>query len=335
MMDQVSQAARNVVRIASELQFIGRRLAIPHRENEKSGITYIPAPDERMISFDPMPLLVLLAELFDPDADTIKLQLRLAREVNFSVTKGWLLPDAGDRPKVGATPPDPIFLLPSTLENYFRPDGTCVTRQWGCGKLCDVPVEVCGVGPEMLARLLGIGEDEFCVLHVLAVGSHPMYVVICPGLPSRQRMGFSGPVARFLLQRPFDESTFSPDIDYTVTDAGLAALAAEQTDTVVSSGEKPGESAVHEPRLAPAVMRAYQSWECAEKALADRHDSPIRDKDAYDWLQENGDHGEGYRLPSFDTWQRQVRLGRAAYDKRKNEPRAGRAGRSTVPKSQL
>ena len=57
------------------------------------------------------------------------------------------------------------------------------------------------------------------------------------------------------------------------------------------------------------------------------------DTDVYDWLkdeQETKGLPNGYKLPSFHTWARYLRVVRRQTRTKKNTPAAGRAGRSVV-----
>jgi len=73
--------------------------------------------------------------------------------------------------------------------------------------------------------------------------------------------------------------------------------------------------------LMPSEVKAYQSYELA---VAKMNPPPTTDLQAYEWLKEHGDHLGDDELPSFDTWQRQVRSGRKAHGTQKNTSRHGR-----------
>jgi hypothetical protein len=53
------------------------------------------------------------------------------------------------------------------------------------------------------------------------------------------------------------------------------------------------------------------------------------DREVYEWIAAHLENCE--KLPSFGTWTRYLREARATHGARKNNPRAGRSGRSTVP----
>jgi len=76
-------------------------------------------------------------------------------------------------------------------------------------------------------------------------------------------------------------------------------------------------------KLGERYEKAFQSYQFAESNLG-----KCTDRDAYDWLTENGP--SAYELPGFDTWKRYVREGRKHYNASKNTPLAGRTGRSIV-----
>ncbi|HAW27486.1 MAG TPA: hypothetical protein DCY03_05105 [Planctomycetaceae bacterium] len=77
------------------------------------------------------------------------------------------------------------------------------------------------------------------------------------------------------------------------------------------------------PKLEERFEKAYQSYQLAEIRL-----EKCTDKEAYEWLTENGP-GE-YAPPPLETWLRYVRAGRKHYGANKNSPLAGRSGRSIV-----
>lgn len=86
-------------------------------------------------------------------------------------------------------------------------------------------------------------------------------------------------------------------------------------------------------KLSRAVNMAYQSFEWAERQLAERGHSTITDADAYEWLREYG--FEGYKLPPEATWLRYIRRGRQANDAQKYSRRSSRTGRSIVTPDEL
>lgn len=95
-----------------------------------------------------------------------------------------------------------------------------------------------------------------------------------------------------------------------------------------------------EADLQPADRKAYYAYSWAEGRLLEAGATRVTDREAYDWLQENGLPDEkdslqlatefaGYRLPAFDTWNKQVRNARKVLGDQKHQKRAGRAaGRS-------
>lgn len=80
-------------------------------------------------------------------------------------------------------------------------------------------------------------------------------------------------------------------------------------------------------RLKPSHEKAYSQYKAAiarEPRLAE-----ATDQEVYEYVRDNLlDDGE--RLPKLETWTRHVRAGRTANGERKNQPRAGRVGRSVV-----
>jgi hypothetical protein len=78
---------------------------------------------------------------------------------------------------------------------------------------------------------------------------------------------------------------------------------------------------------------AYASYELAQKALRQSLDREPTDAEAYEWLKEYGP--ADYDLPDFVTWQRYLRVVRHERGTQKNQPRAGRDGRSIVKAAQI
>ena len=95
-----------------------------------------------------------------------------------------------------------------------------------------------------------------------------------------------------------------------------------------------------EADLEPADRKAYYSYSWAEGRLLEAGATRVKDREAYDWLKDNGLPDEkdlpqlatefaGYKLPAFDTWVKQVRKARKALGTQKYQKRAGRkTGRS-------
>ena len=77
-------------------------------------------------------------------------------------------------------------------------------------------------------------------------------------------------------------------------------------------------------KLTPAEEKAYQSYDYAIEKNSEL--AGKADKDVHKWLKENGI--DDYILPTFNTWQRQVRAGRNKYGTQKNTPRGGRTSPS-------
>lgn len=93
----------------------------------------------------------------------------------------------------------------------------------------------------------------------------------------------------------------------------------QETAEIQPAGGKAGDR-----KLTPAEEKAYQSYDVAinqKPELAGK-----TDKEVYDWLKTNGI--DDYILPTFNTWQRQVRAGRNKYGTQKNAPRGGRTSPS-------
>jgi hypothetical protein len=116
------------------------------------------------------------------------------------------------------------------------------------------------------------------------------------------------------------------------TGKGAAASTPEQLATV-SGGTR--EAVLR--NLKPSVLKAYLAFQYAEKMKERR----LEDREAHTWLKENGiDQGKGdfaelvdYKLPSFDTWGRQLRNARGPLGEQKYTRRAGRAIGSSIVRS--
>ena len=115
--------------------------------------------------------------------------------------------------------------------------------------------------------------------------------------------------------------------------AGGVGSAPEQP-TITSGVDRKAE-------LEPAIRKAYLAFQYAETMRGRR----LEDREAYDWLKENGidpekgDLGEltDYQLPdSFETFKRYVVKARGALGESKYTGRAGRKhGKSVVWKNQI
>ncbi len=100
-----------------------------------------------------------------------------------------------------------------------------------------------------------------------------------------------------------------------------------ENDDPRASKDKP-EPEIGDDGLVRAAEKAYRAYKVAEKALG----GECKDEAAYEYIREDV-HGEfeDYRLPDkLTTWTRHLRTARSHYDDRKNKPRGGRSGRSTV-----
>ncbi|WP_442485601.1 hypothetical protein [Aeoliella sp. SH292] len=116
----------------------------------------------------------------------------------------------------------------------------------------------------------------------------------------------------------------------------------QQSDVVTDThpGNDPnGSDKEYREELRPAAKKAWASWQLIEHA----HAQTPKDRDGYDWLKEQPDEsfvGElaGYieNIPSFGTWQRQLRTARNHFDARKKNRRTGRTfGGSVVRISEI
>jgi hypothetical protein len=129
----------------------------------------------------------------------------------------------------------------------------------------------------------------------------------------------------------------------------LSSASAAKGKQSAESGGAPGNTkadSMHENRksrlaeLRPCERKAYFSYEWAESQAGRR----LEDRVAYDWLKENGipDNagatGEltDYNLPSFETWQRELRIARKALGEQKHSRRSGRpTSRSVVQMDEI
>jgi hypothetical protein len=84
-------------------------------------------------------------------------------------------------------------------------------------------------------------------------------------------------------------------------------------------------------KLPPAEQKAYVIYKYAISKKPELEEAT--DNEVYDWLENN--HPEEYRLPSCETWKRQLRCARRYYGTQKNSLRAGRIGHSIIQSEQL
>ncbi len=129
---------------------------------------------------------------------------------------------------------------------------------------------------------------------------------------------------------------FGPDFELRLEGAELveflrqiaAWIRSKLSQKAGNADQQADADATAEPDLTPAVRKAYQSYELAEQKMSQ---PPKTDKEAYDYIYDDPDGlFAEYRAPSYETWVRQVRLGRQHHNTQKNQPRGGRSGRSMV-----
>lgn len=104
-----------------------------------------------------------------------------------------------------------------------------------------------------------------------------------------------------------------------------------------ATGDEPNRYAALD-KLKPAYRKAYLAFLCAEAKTERR----LQDRDAWDWLNENGTDGagsgelDGYELPTFASWARYLRSARQAVGEQKYTPRSARpTGGSIVHADEL
>lgn len=108
------------------------------------------------------------------------------------------------------------------------------------------------------------------------------------------------------------------------------ALREQQQHAGLTGSGNSANSSENKKTLSSIYLLAYQSYECAEKAVG----NDITDREAYEWLVEYG--YEEYEPPVFETWQRYLRRGRSYFGTQKNSPRAGRnTGRSAIKQEEI
>jgi hypothetical protein len=91
--------------------------------------------------------------------------------------------------------------------------------------------------------------------------------------------------------------------------------------------------------LEPAVRKAYLAFQYAETL----NGRGLEDREAYDWLSENGiDQGKGnldeltdYEIPSFETFKRYLGQARKPLGENKYTCRAGRTSRSIARRNEI
>ncbi|MBN2023910.1 MAG: hypothetical protein JW809_14095 [Pirellulales bacterium] len=124
----------------------------------------------------------------------------------------------------------------------------------------------------------------------------------------------------------------------TTDEANAAAMKLAKKDPEEVNGGLDRDAALRS--LTPAVRQAYLAYQCAERKAEKR----LTDRKAYDLFRKEGiptnqgDLGEieDYKLPTFDTWSRCLRVARRSLGEQKNTPRAGRPrGRSIVKRNEV
>jgi len=127
-----------------------------------------------------------------------------------------------------------------------------------------------------------------------------------------------------------DPSEFiaSIELEHAAAQKHLPAWSAGQqagTDTNhAAGGDLGGEKA---GRLGDIQPKARQALEEFDKACESQGQADMTDWEAYKLIKRTYEMaGEIDELPTFETWQRRLRRGRAATGRQKNNPRAGRTG---------
>ena len=110
-----------------------------------------------------------------------------------------------------------------------------------------------------------------------------------------------------------------------------AQLLEKLSEAIGGGGEGADKTPAGNAKLKPSAAKAAMQYSRAVQSNAELKEA--KDRDVYDWLKENLDEGE--LLPTFATWQRQLRLARQYSAARKNMPRNKSGGRSVVKQSEL
>ena len=109
------------------------------------------------------------------------------------------------------------------------------------------------------------------------------------------------------------------EMAHSVYDVVRRAKSASTTSVAPPSKPDPSGDMPRRAKL------AYHSYQVAEKMM---EPSRKTDREAYDWFKaylDNGEEFDGYNLPAFNTWARQLREARKILGQQKNKPRAGRS----------
>ncbi len=99
----------------------------------------------------------------------------------------------------------------------------------------------------------------------------------------------------------------------------------EQLQSVRSAGSAESVEPTNSKQVLPErCEQAFREYKLATQEL----EGHPKDRDVYDWLKRN--YPKDHELPTFDTWARYLRKARRFHGDRKNNPVAGRGGRSLI-----
>ena len=144
------------------------------------------------------------------------------------------------------------------------------------------------------------------------------------GLPRKTIIAMEEERLLHLTRSVFDRLMAKLQVHFNKKPTAHCPTELEETPDDEIDADAPTDGSLPAP-----VEAAYQSYRYVESQLCRR----FTDKEAHAYLKERGP--KDYDVPDFSTWQRYVGAGRKYYKKKKNQPRAGRRGKSVVASDQL
>lgn len=338
MSDQIPHLARRVLRVIYELQFQGRRQALGKRLVEDGPKVYVPAGADRMpIRFQSVPILVLLAEFYEQGLDYRSHPVTdLRAAIRYCERKDWIeryFVEGGEAEVNHGS----VREVESAVGIYFRPDGVLVTSFWFLAEVDCIPPIYRALGPKQLREELQIGDMRHLHLSGIRVGPYPIYWAFRRLHKGQMVPDLAGPSMRLTLGYPAGLSGYPADLNYVITKEGIARIELDGVDNLAAT---PGAAKNEPSRVLPQMKlatarqteihipdRARKASEQYRQAAEALDVSDPIDQEAYDQLATAMESsGEKADLPTFSTWQRNLREYRRLTGQQKNKPRAGREG---------
>ena len=256
MANQIPQLADRVLRIIYDLQFQGRTQALGKRLVQDGPKVYVPAGADRMpIRFQSVPILVLLAEFYEPGLDYMSHPVTdLRAAIRYCERQGWIEPyvvEGGEAEVDHGS----VREVESAVGIYFRPDGVLVMSFWLLAEVDCIPPVYRALNPKQLREELQIGDMRHCHLSGIRVGPDPIYWAIRRLNKAPMGPDLAGPTLRLTLGYPAGLSGYPSDLNYVITKEGITRIESDGVnDRAATPGERTGATGDGKPEPHPASI---------------------------------------------------------------------------------